>query len=148
MVVRIKINKLTLDVEMFHKLSYKLDSTCELFNYNMNNHLIFEEGDTHDFIYVIGESSIVSAVKDTLESEGYTIFDKKDVTSSFTNLMLSSDTDDLLSQFSIHDDFVDEFSELVNNFINVYVTKDMILDKIIEHGVGSLNEKELGVLKA
>jgi len=149
MVVRIKTNKLILDIEMFDKLSYKLDGVCELFNCDMNNHIISEEGgETHDFIYVIGTSSMVSSIEDTLESEGYTVFDKKDVTTSFTNLMLSGDINDLLVQFSIHDDFVDVFYGLVNNFISVYVTKDMILDKIIDHGVDSLNEKELGVLKA
>lgn len=115
--------------------------------WNLCNHILTLDSEDlkSEYIYLFGCNEMLSVFIECLLENDVPIFSVKDYTADLIQIISQNKVHEYLNLFN--EDFEDNKHLLIEKFIHENITVDMVLDKIYEKGMLTLNEYEHIILK-
>lgn len=99
----------------------------------------------YEYLYIFLPEHQIKAFVNLIHQYEIKLYTDVDFTEELLNIVTTNKLSDFKNQFVL--DYNIEFDELIDIFYDNHITVDMVLDKINDHGVNSLTERDYKVLK-
>lgn len=124
-----------------------LEDFRDMYEIDMSDFMLVKESPCtkYEYLYIFLPEHQIKAFVNLIHQYEIKLYTDVDFTEELLNIVTTNKLSDFKNQFVL--DYNIEFDELIDIFYDNHITVDMVLDKINDHGVNSLTERDYKVLK-
>ena len=124
-----------------------LEDFRDMYEIDMSDFMLVKESPCtkYEYLYIFLPEHQIKTFVNLIHQYEIKLYTDVDFTEELLNIVTTNKLSDFKNQFVL--DYNIEFDELIDIFYDNHITVDMVLDKINDHGVNSLTERDYKVLK-